>query len=209
MLLDITRTLGLDTLTWPGDPSFHQRTISSIASGDQWEQTQLRLTDHTGTHIDFPAHFNPEGRSIDQVPLERIFGVTAHVVEFAADRPSIRPEDVSGLALQPGEAVLLKTLNSQRPRDRVASDYMYLEPQAAEILTQKGPSLIGIDYLSVDAFHSTDYPSHRLLLERNILILEDLDLAAVTPGQYRLYCLPLKVTKTSGAPCRVVLELQA
>ena len=36
--------------------------------------------------------------------------------------------------------------------------------------------------------------------------VEGLDLRRVTPGDYDLWCLPLKVVGADGAPCRAVLS---
>ena len=73
-------------------------------------------------------------------------------------------------------------------------------------LLARGVRLVGIDYLSIEEFHSNDYPVHHLLLEAGVVIVEGLDLRRVTPGDYDLWCLPLKVVGADGAPCRAVLS---
>jgi len=65
--------------------------------------------------------------------------------------------------------------------------------------------LVGIDYLSIDKFRSESHPSHFVLLSKNILILEGLNLRTVTSGQYTLYALPLNLQDADGAPARVIL----
>jgi arylformamidase len=80
-----------------------------------------------------------------------------------------------------------------------------LAPDAAEYLVELGIHLVGVDYLSVASFDDP-VPTHRILLEAEILILEGLDLSSVNPGLYRLYCLPLKIKGSDGAPARVLLE---
>lgn len=71
---------------------------------------------------------------------------------------------------------------------------------------ERGASLVGIDYLSVERDDDPAYPVHRALLGAGALIMEDADLRAVVPGRYRLYCFPLKLHGTEAAPCRAVLE---
>ena len=57
-----------------------------------------------------------------------------------------------------------------------------------------GKLLVGVDYLSVESFHAPfEHPVHRTLLEARIVVLEGLDLSGVEPGEYELYCLPLKL----------------
>jgi len=65
--------------------------------------------------------------------------------------------------------------------------------------------LVGVDYLSVDAFDSQELEVHHTLLENGVAILEGLNLSQVPEGRYQLICLPLKVRDGDGAPARVVL----
>jgi arylformamidase len=64
--------------------------------------------------------------------------------------------------------------------------------------------LVGVDYLSVEHFGG-DGSVHRVLLGAGVVVVEGLDLRAVPPGDYELYCLPLKLVGSDGAPARVVL----
>ena len=38
-----------------------------------------------------------------------------------------------------------------------------------------------------------------------MVVIEGLDLSGVEPGEYDLYCLPLKLVGSDGAPARTVL----
>lgn len=205
--VDITRTLGLDTLTWPQDPAFQCETVASTDHGDAFNLARLDMADHTGTHLDSPAHFIADAPTVDRIPLERLFGVTAHVVEVPMEAGVIEPQHFDQLPIQPGEAVLFKTLNSFLHRSEISENYCHLSPQSAELLVALQAGLVGIDYLSPDSFDSEDFPVHRRLLQCGILLLEDLDLRMAHAGACKLYCLPLKLTGTSGAPCRAVLEI--
>jgi arylformamidase len=69
-----------------------------------------------------------------------------------------------------------------------------------------GVRLVGIDYLSVDAFEHQDFPVHRTLLGAGCLILEGLDLRTVPPGDYELLVLPLLLAQGDGAPARAILR---
>ena len=68
-----------------------------------------------------------------------------------------------------------------------------------------GIELVGIDYLSIEQFHSGHHKTHRILLERSVVILEGLDLSVPAPGEYELICLPLRIEGCDGAPARAVL----
>ena len=62
-----------------------------------------------------------------------------------------------------------------------------------------------IDYMSIERFHSPTHAVHQALLRKNIVILEGLDLRAVSGGEYFLVCAPLPVVGADGAPARVYL----
>jgi arylformamidase len=86
------------------------------------------------------------------------------------------------------------------------TDFVFIAPEAAEWLVARGVTLVGIDYLSVEQFDSTDYRTHHVLLSAGVVIVEGLDLRRVEPGDYELICLPLNVVGADGAPCRAVLR---
>ena len=107
--------------------------------------------------------------------------------------------------------VLFKTRNSafwEDPRGRFREDFAYIEPAAARALVAAGVRLVGFDYLSVERFGSEGFETHLALLSAGVVIVEGLDLRAVEPGVYELFCLPLRVAAGSGdgAPARAVLR---
>jgi arylformamidase len=204
MLYDITRTIGRDTLTYPGDAALAIDHAKSIARGDTYNYTQLHLSAHCGTHLDAPCHFIADGAAIAELPLER-FRPSAHVVDTGAARV-ITAELLAGLELAPGEAVLFKTANALLPRDGFSPEYTYLDVEAARLLAGRGAGLVGIDYLSVDRYGDKHVPVHYILLGAGALIMEEADLRAVPPGRYRLYCFPLRLHETEASPVRAVLE---
>jgi len=78
-------------------------------------------------------------------------------------------------------------------------------PDAAEYLVSLGVRLVGVDYLSIEQFHSGHHRTHKTLLSRGIVIVEGLDLSAPPAGEYELYCLPILLAGLDGAPARAVL----
>ena len=78
--------------------------------------------------------------------------------------------------------------------------------RGGKYLVDRGVKLVGVDYLSVDQFKKPGAPAHHALLSRNVSIIEGLNLSAVEPGMYEVYCLPLPIVGGDGAPARVVLK---
>jgi len=206
MLIDITRTIWLDTLTYPGDAPASLEQVASLERGDLINLAHMNLSCHTGTHIDAPAHFIRDGATLDSFPPER-FVLDALVLEKRGEG-DVGPAELARLDLRKGEAVLLKTRNGSLPRSAFSGAFTGLSAAGARLLVERGVSMVGIDYLSVERDDDPAYPVHNTLLGAGVLIVEDLDLRAVQPGRYRLYCLPLRICGTEAAPCRALLEMQ-
>src|SRR6266513_1220040 len=202
-LYDITLPLTAGMPVWPDEPGPELTPRSQISAGDPANVTSLCLGSHTGTHVDAPRHFINEGKTVEALPLESHCG-PARVLQID-DATSVKRRH-----LEPHrgvERVLLQTRNgSLWNKDGFQKDFVFLEADAADWLVEQRVRLVGIDYLSIEQFHSIDYHTHHALLGAGIVIVEGLDLRRVAPGDYTLWCLPLKVAGADGAPCRAVLS---
>ena len=195
---------------WPGDPPVKLEKTASIEAGDSANITQIQMCVHTGTHIDAPHHFLAHGKTVDQLAVDPFYGDVL-VMAFADDLDVITSQalaahtDVS--RLKKASRVLFKTRNSKLWKAHPTTfqeNYVGLDASGARFLSEINLSLIGLDYLSVAAFHDTHQP-HHILLSRDIVLLEGIDLSRVDPGQYRLLCAPLLIEGCEGAPARVFL----
>lgn len=204
MFYDITRTIGQDTLVYPGDTAPELRPVARCLLGDGYNLTALQLSCHTGTHLDAPWHFIDSGAKLSELPPER-FVLKAQVVD-ASQGYVLNPGLLAGITLQPGYAVLFKTRNANLPRVCYHEQLVGLSEALARRLVEQQVSLVGIDYLSIELSPDGSHPVHEILLSSGALILEEANLSAVPPGLYKLYCLPLKLHATEGAPCRALLE---
>lgn len=190
---------------YSGDPSVEIEPVSRIARGDGANVSFLKLGSHTGTHVDSPYHFAEGGITIDRVPLDVLVG-ECYVCEIASSE-AVTVSELEAHGLPEGcTRVLFKTSNSRLWADeRFHTDFVYIEPEAASWLVDRGVRLVGIDYLSVDRFKSGTHPTHLRLLGSGVVAVEGLDLGAVAEGTYLLVCLPLKIRDGDGAPARVIL----
>ena len=78
-------------------------------------------------------------------------------------------------------------------------------PDDAEWLVRRGIKLVAIDYLSICTFEDLR-ACHVTLLEKNVHIVEGLDLSRVAPGLWNLLALPMSVVGSDGAPARVLMS---
>jgi arylformamidase len=192
-------------VVYEGDPGVEIAPRLEIARGDTANVSLLSMGSHTGTHVDAPAHFIEGGATVEALPVDSLIG-PALVAEVGSER-LIGRRDLEPLPLDGQSRLLLKTRNSALwAAGDFSRDFVALDLEGARYLTERGLRLIGIDYLSIEAFHSPGHPVHRHLLGAGVVILEGLDLSRVAPGVYELVCLPLPVRGIDGAPCRAVLR---
>ena len=204
-LIDISLPIREGMIVYEGDPGILVSSALSLDRGDPANVSTLRLGSHTGTHVDAPLHFIPGGASVDTLDLDVLIG-RALVAEVKTDR-MIERAHLEALPLAGHTRVLLKTLNSALwDRGSFAREYVALAEDAARLLIERGVKLVGVDYLSIEAFGATGHPVHRTLLGAGLVILEGLDFRRVSPGVYELYCLPLRIAGGDGSPCRAILR---
>ena len=207
-IYDITFPISENVPVYAGDPNVKIEVAHSLKKGDAANVTQLCCGMHTATHVDAPNHFIDGTRKVHELELEKLIGA-ARVIEIDKNILAIEPEHLGNLSEV--ERVLFKTRNSEfwnEPEKGFRKDFTYISPTAARVLADAGIKLVGIDYLSVEKFGSTDFATHITLLEKEIVIIEGLDLREISAGDYELICLPLKIISETGdgAPARTILR---
>lgn len=205
-IYDISLTISPSLPVWPGDPNVLLERVAKIEDGANANVSRITMGVHTGTHIDAPFHFLPDGKTVESLQINLLTGrayvlhlpeadvITAAVLESAQIPPRTR-------------RVLLKTRNSDLWTRKVPgfqTDFVGLSADGAEYLVNRGVKLIGVDYLSV-APYKKSRPTHEVLLKAGVVIVEGLDLSNVSQGRYTLFCLPLKLAGSDGAPARAIL----
>lgn len=203
--MDISVPVTNGGVVYPGNPGIAIEPHSELARGASSNLSRVAFGSHTGTHVDAPRHFFAAGDTVDHLPLDVLIGPARAIVMaddvLAVTRGHLEPRRLDGV-----ERVLIRTRNSGFVRDRqFHPDFTFLAPDGAEYLASLGVKLVGVDYYSVEQFHSGHHRTHRTLLERDIVIVEGLDLSEVDAGEYTLCCLPLRLEGLDGAPARAVL----
>src|SRR5579859_421384 len=205
MIYDISVPVVSDGLVYPGNPEIHIELQQAIARGAGANVSLVSFGSHTGTHVDAPKHFFDDGAGVDALPLDVLMG-PAVLIDFPASVMAVAEADLKTKELKGHTRVLIRTRNSGFIKQRdFHKDYTYLAPDGAAYLVSLGVRLVGVDYLSVEQFHSGHHRTHRTLLEKGVIIIEGLELSKPAPGPYELRCLPLRLAGLDGAPARAVL----
>lgn len=206
-IFDISLPITNGMMVWPDDPPVDVQRAEKIEDGDDVNLTVFNMSAHTGTHVDAPFHFLADGKKVHELSLDILNG-SVQVVQVPSNVTVITSDILNTLRIEPVvERVLFKTLNSEtwaRGDKEFSRNYVGLSADAADELVQRKIKLVGIDALSIASFDQIREP-HEILLGNEVIIVEGLNLAHVSPGKYTLHCLPLNLVGADGSPARTIL----
>ncbi|KAM3274319.1 hypothetical protein ACQJBY_043448 [Aegilops geniculata] len=195
-----------------GTPGFLQLARSMRNGSDIANFSELRLTAHSGTHVDAPGHvfehYYDAGFDVDTLDLAVLNG-PALLVDVPRDS-NITADVMESLHIPKGvRRVLFRTLNTDRKlmwKKEFDSSYVgFMEDGAQWLIDNTDIQLVGVDYLSVGAYEEC-IPAHLVFLDkREVILVEALNLEHVATGIYNLHCLPLRLRGAEGSPARCIL----
>ena len=200
-IYDISLTLSPSLVVWPGDPPVTLTQPASMDRGDMFSMTRMDIGAHIGTHVDAPAHFVVGGAGVDSLDLDVLIG-PALVVDARCGKCAIGR--CAGVARHPGWNAACLVSHPQfralaRASHRFRRGLRRNLANGASWLVERGVRLVGVDYLSVAPF-AESAPTHQILLAAGVIAVEGLNLSEIEPGEYQLYCLPLKIAGANGTP---------
>ncbi|MCL2576762.1 MAG: cyclase family protein [Defluviitaleaceae bacterium] len=184
-IIDITQEL-FSCRVYPGDKLPMYERVASVEH-DKFNLTNISMSVHNGTHIDAPNHFISNGKAIHELDLSTFYGKCT-VVEFEG---TIGDAEIADILKNCHKRLLFKGQNE-------------LTESAAVLIANSHVKLIGVESQSVGSMeHPLDV--HLILLEKEIIPLEGLDLSNVNTGEYTLSAFPLNMKDSDGSPVRAVL----
>jgi len=206
-VIDISVTIMPGMPVWPGDDAVVLQRRAKIEEGAHANVSFFSASVHTGTHVDAPFHFLPDGYTVESLPLQALVG-PVQVVQLTSNVEVIDAAVLGQLNIEPVvERILFKTPNSELWKDPTApfnTHFVGIDESGAKFLVEHGVRLVGIDYLSISPYKHSK-PTHDVLLKAGVVIVEGLNLSEASAGKYTLCCLPLKLKGSDGAPARAVL----
>ena len=179
---------------FPGDPSPERIVKMDMNDGAMYNLSDISMCVHNGTHVDAPYHFINDGKTIDEVDIDRFIGY-AYVAEHSGD---IGKED--------GE----KILRDAKQCDERASERILVKgdavvtKEAAQVFADADIKLFGNESQTVGP-ENAPMEVHLIMLGAQIVLLEGIRLAGVPEGAYLLHAAPLDLRGCDGSPCRATL----
>jgi arylformamidase len=209
-IIDISVAISPGMLVYPGDPKPSVEKVFSIKN-DGFAVSTIYLGTHTGTHIDAPSHIIEDGASIDMVALDSFYG-RAVVFDLSYIGRDVSASDLEAHLEQSAVfknnlpvILLLKTIGFSTESEVSKEQYSTVgfdETVGQWILDSKFKT-VGVDTFSIDS--DLNLPNHKLLLQHNVSIIENLNMVEVKEGIYDFICFPLKLIGCDASPARAIL----
>jgi arylformamidase len=204
------------TAFWTVDSFAKTRRMSQGRMGLQ--NKMMLLSEHTGTHLDAPSHFDEDGLAVDEIPLEQLI-LPGHLLDLTHKRPheAIEPADLlaaeaaSGRTIEPGYAVFVRTGQDVNwGTDDFFTERPYVTGEAAQWLVDKGISLFCTDLIAIDNPEEWWEPTHTAFLGGGVPMVQQLNnLGRLVGRQFTFVVLPLPMKGGTASPVRPVALLHA
>ncbi len=164
-------------------------------------ETEITFNLHTGTHIDYPLHMIKNGATSNVEELENLI-TDVKVFDVSYLTGCIDLYTIKKFNIEKNDFILFKTKNSFS--EEFLFDYTYLGAEAAKYLADRLINGVGIDGISIERSQK-NHPTHEILLQNGIIIIEGLRLKKIKQKIYKMICLPLKIKNVEATPARIIL----
>ena len=206
-IIDLSHYITPTMPVYPGTspPSFTTPcTIENVG----FIEKKITLFSHTGTHIDAPSHIINGATTLDQLPADNFIGKAFLLNLKSIRKPTIDLSDLEHHQnrIRNSEFILLYTGWSRLwGKETYFQGYPVLSLEAAQWLSNFELKGLGTDMISVDEAGSSEFPIHRILLARNIIIIENLtNLQSLPNINFIFSCFPLRIKQADGSPVRAM-----
>ena len=221
--IDLTYTLGEDFPAYtPGEEAIRQPATTIPANGYYMQRWQLY--EHTGTHVDAPAHFNANGRYASELTADELMvpAVVIDITRRAAANPDTvvtvadiqaherrhgRIEERAAVLMYSGWGTRVSDTDAYRGTD--SNGVLHFPGFGADacdwLIHRRRIRALGVDTLSIDPGNSATFDTHTILngAERyGIENLANLRRMPARGAQIIVGMIPFK--QGSGAPAKVL-----
>jgi len=209
--IDLSHTIEHGLITYKGLPApvicdflSREQSRQHYAPGTEFQIGKIEMVANTGTYLDSPFHRYEEGKDLSQLELTSLADLDGVVIGAdATPGPAIRDAALDGIDVR-GKAVLIRTgWDAHWKTDRYFEGHPFLTKDSAQILTDQGAALVGIDSYNIDDTADLSRPAHSILLGAGIPIVEHLcNLNELPAAGFKFFAVPVKVKSFGTFPVR-------
>lgn len=203
--IDLSHPMRSGQPSFPGDPVLNLEPHATIEK-QRCNVTRISMGSHQGTHLDALYHFIPDGRRIDEMPLDWFYGAASVLRIPKPPRAEIVVDDFKPFAhhLVPGARIIYETgWHRHYGKAGYFSDFPSLTKEAAAYLARTRIRLLGMDTPTPSRDY---YEVHHLLQQKpaEIVIVESLAHLDELPETFTFVGFPLPFEGGDGSPIRAV-----
>lgn len=213
-IIDLTVPIGEETLS-PPSVNLQLKLTRYHRGPGFWQASKVEMLLHTGSHVDFARHVQPDGETAADVALERVFG-DAQVLDVSyagVNHPiSVTDLEKSAVDIRSGDIILVRTDWTEKHWGDFPTYYLespYCTPEAARWLIEKGVRAVGFDCFSeycarLPDFTSDDFIIHKIILENGALLMQQMtNLSQLPKGKrFKFFAPFIKLGGAEGSPAR-------
>ena len=203
-LWDISPPVDAHSPVFPGDTPYTQQWAATLSEHCPVNVSAITMSPHVGAHADAPLHYDPHGAAVGALDLAPFLG-RCRVIHALDTGPLITLAQLQHALADLPRRVLVRTYR-QMPLAQFDTQLTGFDPACVQHLADLGVQLIGTDSASIDPADSKTLPSHQVIRQRGLRVLENLLLDDVPEGDYELIALPLKLMSADASPVRAVLR---
>jgi arylformamidase len=210
-LIDLSHTIENEMPVYPDTPKVSIYQFSTVEE-EGYAEKKIELGTHIGTHMDAPAHMIAGGRTLDQFLPDQFFG-KGLLIPFTHEILMNKSQELYLKSfekyIEVSDFIILRTSWSRFwGQSKYFKDYPALDAGGASFLSSFNIKGIGIDTVSIDMAENLHFDAHHFLLEKEILIVENLcNLEMIIKQEFNLFVLPLKIKDSDGSPVRAIAKL--
>ena len=212
-VFDLTHYMNNEMPVFPGTGRPHFAIVNTYET-DGFQETMMKMTTHTGTHMDAPRHLYADRTSMEQFPISQFIGKALVIdVRDLNEGDAITLERITRYGAKAEEAdFLLFNLGWDQKwgTDDYFGDYPCLDEEALDYIIAGDYKGIGFDVIGLDPVKDVELVRHnKLFKEKDILNIENLRGLDELVDEFgdeliNFSCFPLKLTECDGSPIRAV-----
>jgi arylformamidase len=222
-MINFTYPLCNDTPVYGGGVSPAIKPGKRILGGDSCNTLEMSFTNHTGTHIDFPAHFDAAGKTLTDYPPGFWYTEKIECLFMDMNKAFLPGELIDSAKIEQlirdninydAEVILLKTgFCKKRESEIYWKVPPGIDPNLPGFLREKFPMLrfFGMDLISVSSFANREAgrQAHKAFLKHAhpILPIEDMNLCRLPEKLSNILISPLYIKDADGAPCTIFANI--
>jgi arylformamidase len=207
LIVDLSHTIRVGMPVYPGTPTFRTNNICTHEVNG-FAELELNFSSHVGTHVDAPMHIIKGAKTLTDFPPSKFMG-TALKIDCQTDNSNLISQIESKIELfgKPDFILLCTGWSKHWGSNNYFAEFPLPDNKTFEYIAELKIKGIGIDAISIDRLGSEEFVNHKLILKRDLIIIENLaDLESLPERLFDFFCFPLKIENGDGSPVRAVAK---